>query len=95
MSIKLLISLSKRALDNDIPEKSKFFLSHHVDNIVECSYKVLCPRHFCSKAHLTHFIYAQQPIKGISANSVDPDQIWQNVTPDQGLHCLHYIQDFS
>ena len=28
-------------------------------------------------------------LKGTLANSVDPDQIPQNATSDQGLHCLH------
>ena len=28
-------------------------------------------------------------------NSVDPDQMLQNVASDQGLHCLLYIQQYS
>ena len=39
-------------------------------------------------------IYAQCPVKGILADSVDPDQTPQTAASDQGLHCLHYIQDF-
>ena len=29
------------------------------------------------------------PNKGALANSVDPDQMLQNVTSDHGLHCFH------
>ena len=29
------------------------------------------------------------PIKGIFANSVDPDQTPHNAASDQDLHCLH------
>ena len=37
----------------------------------------------------------QRPLKGTLANSVDPDQTpHHNAASDQGLHCLHYIQDF-
>ena len=31
----------------------------------------------------------------VRANSVDPDQMPQNVASDQGLHCLLCIQQFS
>ena len=28
------------------------------------------------------------------ANSVDPDQMMQNMASDQGLHCLAYIRQY-
>ena len=38
----------------------------------------------------THLpIYALHPMKGTSENSVDPDQMLQNMASDQGLHWLH------
>ena len=42
----------------------------------------------------TYPIYAKRPIKGTLTNIADPDQTPQNAASDQGLHCLHYIQEF-
>ena len=52
-----------------------------------------------SAKHITQFlydkpIYAQRPIKGTLAKSVDPDLTPQNVASDQGLHCLNKVQEF-
>ena len=33
--------------------------------------------------------FKTRPIKGTMANSVDPNQMLQNVASDQDLHCLH------
>ena len=40
------------------------------------------------------YMYTWSPIKGTLANSVDPDQTPQNAASDQGLHCLHLVQEF-
>ena len=35
------------------------------------------------------------PQKGHLADSVDPDQMPQNVASDQGLHSVHEMQEFE
>ena len=45
-------------------------------------------------ALLYYTIYAACPIKGTMANSIDSDQMPQNVASDQGLHCLHLNRNF-
>ena len=46
---------------------------------------------FCLK---THSIYSKYLDRQTLANSVDSDQMTQNVASDQGLHCLPLIQQF-
>ena len=47
----------------------------------------------CYQVH--PFMPCAGPIKGTLANSVHPDQTPQNAVSDQGVHCLHYIQEFQ
>ena len=42
--------------------------------------------------HLPTLVW--KPQKGYLANSVDPDQMPLNAASDQGLHCLHHMQEF-
>ena len=47
-----------------------------------------------SQETLVYHIYANCYERQAWANSVDPDQMPQNVASDQGLHCLPFIQQF-
>ena len=47
----------------------------------------------CSPSlHLTHC--SLETLKGYLAYSADPDQMLQNVAPDQDIHCLQVVQPF-
>ena len=39
-------------------------------------------------------MYALHPIKVTLANSIDQDKMQHTAASDQGLHCLHFGQEF-
>ena len=80
--------------------------THNLQGHEVLNLKVL--NHNFSRRHLDFFFCLQRKIRLVYwyrnnlkywdrlafANSIDPDQMPQNVASDQGLHCLLYIQQY-
>ena len=79
--------LNRMAISVDLDVTARYELSHPDLQFANVSVLVY-------RAEIGNLFFSLEIPMEQLANRVDPDQTLQNAASDQGLHCLHSIQEF-